>query len=49
MKEGVILLANKIRNYIVTEEAKGRIPVVNEELIDKFTKELIKDDKEGNQ
>ena len=49
MKEGVILLANKIRNYILTEEAKGNIPVVNEELIDRFTKELIKDDKEGNQ
>jgi hypothetical protein len=49
MKKGVILLANKIRNYILTEEAKGNIPVVNEELIDRFTKELIKDDKEGNQ
>lgn len=45
MKKGVILPANKIRNYIVTEEAKGNIPIVNEELIDKFTKELIKDDK----
>jgi len=44
MKEGVILLANKLRNYIVTEEAKGNIPIVNEELIDRFTKELIKDD-----
>lgn len=48
MKKGIILLANKIRNYIVTEEAKGNIPVVNEELIDRFTKELIKNDKEGN-
>jgi hypothetical protein len=44
MKKGVILLANKLRNYIVTEEAKGNIPIVNEELIDRFTKELIKED-----
>jgi hypothetical protein len=48
IEKGVILLANKIRNYILTEEAKGNIPVVNEELIDRFTKELIKNDKEGN-